>query len=459
VTAPRHIEVQVFADRHGNAVHFYERDCSLQRRHQKVVEEAPAPGMTAEVRQAMGMAAVNAAKAVGYQGAGTVEFIADGSKGLRPDGFWFMEMNTRLQVEHPVTEAITGEDLVEWQIRVAAGEPLPLGQDEIPLTGHAVEARLYAEDAARDFAPATGRLLHLSLPDGLARIDTGVREGDTITPFYDPMIAKVIVHAATRHEAFARLAVALERTEVAGSVTNVDFLARLVSHPEVVEGRVDTGLIGRILPALNRDEAPDALATGLAAIAALDIDPSPQSPDPWIALSGWRSFGTSRVPVTLTEHGVPVDVEVAVAGPGRFAVSTPSGNASFAVVAREGARLTLMSEGRHTEAVVVADVRHVGVIAGGRTHHFDRPDRHRLDDDETGGGDRITAPLPGLIKAVVVKAGQTVAKGDALIALEAMKMQHTLAAPRDGVIAEVLASAGDQVVEGTMLIALEPSHG
>ncbi|MFO1169821.1 MAG: acetyl/propionyl/methylcrotonyl-CoA carboxylase subunit alpha [Hyphomicrobiaceae bacterium] len=458
VTSPRHIEVQVFADTHGNAVHLYERDCSLQRRHQKVIEEAPAPGMTAAVRKAMGDAAVNAAKAVGYVGAGTVEFIADGSKGLKPDGFWFMEMNTRLQVEHPVTEAVTGQDLVEWQIRVAAGEPLPLKQEAIPLTGHAVEARLYAEDAARDFAPATGRLLHLSLPGDIARIDTGVREGDTITPFYDPMIAKVIVHRPTRREAFAGLAAALQRSEVAGSITNVDFLERLVAHEDVVDGLVDTGLIGRILPQLTA-EGDRSLAVALGAIAALGIDLLPNSGDPWRALAGWRAFGRARVPVTITQHGAAIAAEVVIEGPGRFEILSDAGSVAFRVVGRDGARLTIEREGKRETAVVVTDPHHVGVIAAGRTHLFERPDLHRLDEDETAGSDRIEAPLPGLIKAVHVKAGQKLAKGDALIVLEAMKMQHTLVAPRDGTIAEVLVAAGEQVVEGTMLVALEPVNG
>jgi 3-methylcrotonyl-CoA carboxylase alpha subunit len=458
VTAPRHIEVQVFADTHGNAVHLYERDCSLQRRHQKVIEEAPAPGMTVAVRRAMGEAAVNAAKAVGYVGAGTVEFIADGSKGLKPDGFWFMEMNTRLQVEHPVTEAVTGQDLVEWQIRAAAGELLPLKQEAIPLNGHAVEARVYAEDATRDFAPAAGRLLHLSLPGDLARIDTGVRQGDTITPFYDPMIAKVIVHRPTRQTAFVALADALRRCEVAGSTTNVAFLERLVTHQDVVDGLVDTGLIGRVLPDLIPQPA-DALALALAAVAALGVDPLPRSDDLWQALSGWRSFGRSRRPVTLFEHGTPHETEVAIEGPGRYHVATPAGPIAFRVAARDGPRLTIEHANRRQQAVVVTDARHVGVIAAGRTLLFDRPDPDRLDDDETGGGDRIEAPLPGLIKAVHVKGGQAIAKGAPLLVLEAMKMQHTLVAPRDGRIAEVLVPAGEQVVEGTMLVVLEPVNG
>src|SRR6056297_3221962 len=248
IQKPRHIEVQVFGDG-ARAVHLFERDCSLQRRHQKVIEEAPAPGMTADMRAAMGAAAVRAAQAIGYKGAGTVEFIVDGSGGLRPDGFWFMEMNTRLQVEHPVTEAITGVDLVEWQLRVASGEGLPKGQEELQITGHAFEARLYAEDVPKGFLPATGRLAHLAFPDG-ARADSGVRAGDEISPFYDPMIAKLITHGPSRAAALRKLSRALERCEVAGTVTNLAFLGALAGHEGFAKGEVDTGLIGRDLDAL-----------------------------------------------------------------------------------------------------------------------------------------------------------------------------------------------------------------
>ncbi len=267
---PRHIEVQVFGDSHGNAVHLFERDCSLQRRHQKVIEEAPAPGMTPEMRAAMGEAAVKAALAIGYCGAGTVEFIADVSEGLRPDRFFFMEMNTRLQVEHPVTEAITGLDLVEWQLRVASGEALPKRQDELSINGWAFEARLYAEDPARDFLPATGKLALFAPPEN-ARVDSGVRTGDTITPFYDPMIAKIIAHGATRDEALNRLDAALNKTRIAGLVTNRQFLSALCKLEAFRTGDVDTGLIGREAAALFTAEPPSDIAFALAALGALDL--------------------------------------------------------------------------------------------------------------------------------------------------------------------------------------------
>ena len=273
VSAPRHIEVQVFGDGE-KAVHLFERDCSLQRRHQKVIEEAPAPGMTEEMRHAMGQAAVRAAEAIGYKGAGTVEFIVDGSRGLRPDGFWFMEMNTRLQVEHPVTEAITGVDLVEWQLRVASGEALPKRQEELTITGHAFEARLYAEDVPKGFLPATGTLTHLEFAPG-ARADSGVRRGDAISPFYDPMIAKLITQGATRDIALKRMGQALAGTQVAGTVTNLAFLGALCAHEGFGKGEVDTGLIGRDLESLVTEETVRPATVAEAAMAALGLLEAP----------------------------------------------------------------------------------------------------------------------------------------------------------------------------------------
>ena len=311
VSAPRHIELQVFADAHGNAIHLNERDCSLQRRHQKVIEEAPAPGMSAELRAAMGEAAVKAALAVGYVGAGTVEFIADGSNGLRPDGYWFMEMNTRLQVEHPVTEAITGLDLVEWQFRIAAGESLPLKQDGVPLQGHAVEARIYAEDPARGFLPSTGTLLALQFPDGV-RVDTGVEQGSAITPYYDPMIAKMIAHAPTREAALDKLASALEHTIAAGPYTNLALLAALCRADEFRAGKFDTGFIERNLARLAKARSGDraAAAIGAATVklardltARIDqsLDRAPDAPaSPWDTADGF-SARRSRAPLRVAD--------------------------------------------------------------------------------------------------------------------------------------------------------------
>ncbi|MGR3497893.1 MAG: acetyl/propionyl/methylcrotonyl-CoA carboxylase subunit alpha [Limimaricola soesokkakensis] len=457
VTSPRHVEIQVFADSHGNVVHLFERDCSLQRRHQKVIEEAPAPGMPEHVRAAMGAAAVEAARAIGYVGAGTIEFIADGSEGLREDGFWFMEMNTRLQVEHPVTEAITGLDLVEWQIRVARGETLPLRQEDLRIDGHAVEARLYAEDAERGFLPATGRLERLRFPEaacferGALRVDAGVTEGDAITPHYDPMIAKVIAHGATRAEALSRLVAALEATQVGGTVTNLGFLARLLRHEGFAAGEVDTGLIGRDLDTLTaKAEMPEHVPV-LAALAAAGLDHSPEGDGPWDRLRGFRHWGASEVHVVLEHEGEPLEVALRRDGPGHWhRAGTQIG------VSRDTRGLEVTVSGRRFHAEAVRHGNRVTVWDAGRAFTFAIPDSLAAADAAGTGGDAIAAPMPGLVKRMRAEAGQAVEKGQPLAILEAMKMEHTLTAPRDGVVAEVLAREGSQVSDGDLLLTLEP---
>ncbi len=438
VATPRHIEVQVFGDG-TRAVHLFERDCSLQRRHQKVIEEAPAPGMGPEMRAEMGGAAVRAAEAIGYAGAGTVEFIADASEGLRGDRFYFMEMNTRLQVEHPVTEAVTGVDLVEWQLRVAAGEPLPARQDDLALRGHAVEARLYAEDAAAGFLPATGRLARLRFPAG-ARIDSGVREGDAITPHYDPMIAKVICHGATREIALNRLSRALDATRVAGTVTNLDFLRRLVRQAEFAAGRVDTGLIGRHLEALTTEGPVPSEQMALAAVVAAGTG------------GGWLEGFTQWTPL---RH--------------RVVLEGPHGFEAKVIVSRPGAYVVEVAEARHDVsrsgegwqvdgARLAAQVERVGdevFLFAERTLAWQVPDPlARGAGAEAHKGD-VVAPMPGLVRRVFVAAGDTVVSGQRLAILEAMKMEHALTAPRDGVVAEVLVADGAQVEAGAALVRLE----
>jgi len=443
---PRHIEVQVFADAHGNIVHLFERDCSAQRRHQKVIEEAPAPGMTPEVRAAMTRAACRAAEAVGYRGAGTVEFIVDGSGPLRPDGFWFMEMNTRLQVEHPVTEAVTGLDLVEWQIRVAAGEPLPLMQDAIPLIGHAVEARIYAEDPARDFMPQTGRLGTLTFPAG-ARLDTGVAEGDTVTPHYDPMIAKVITSAPDRAGAFARLADALAATEARGCVTNIAFLGALAADEDMLAGRVDTGLIARKISSLTAQPEATALDLGIAAAVIAGL----AAPGP---MAGWRAWGPGRSHVMLA--GEPRITVALTPRDGGIEADTPLGRAAFRLTHRGGTLWQVTTEsGTRSLHIHPADGA-VTLARAGRRLTFVRDNPLMTGSEDPGGGDHIAAPLPGLVKSVAVAPGDAVTAGQPVAVMEAMKMEHTLAAPRDGVVAEVAARAGEQVSEGALLIALEP---
>ena len=436
VQKPRHIEVQVFGDGQS-AVHLYERDCSLQRRHQKVIEEAPAPGMTDKMRAAMGQAAVRAAEAIGYSGAGTIEFIVDASDGLRADRFWFMEMNTRLQVEHPVTEAVTGVDLVEWQLRVASGEPLPARQEDIPLTGHAFEARLYAEDVPAGFLPATGTLSHLRFPDG-ARAETGVRPGDTISPWYDPMIAKIIVHGPTRAIALTRLAAALDATEVAGSVTNLDFLAALARHEGFEAGDVDTGLIARDLDALTEPRPASAAVTALAALGAAGLGQG------GAALAGFHLWQPLARDAGLAGHEAAVEV----LGPGAARVSI------------DGQQLDCRFDGgcwwidgRPMTDRIITTPGHVSVFGPG-AHHFALTDPLDRDSGVAGGGLTLS-PMPGLVKAVFVSAGQAVAAGDRLAVLEAMKMEHTLTAARDGTVAEVLVTAGQQVEAGAALVRLE----
>ena len=442
VTKPRHIEVQVFGDG-TRAVHLFERDCSLQRRHQKVIEEAPAPGMTQAMRDAMGQAGVRAAEAIGYAGAGTVEFIVDGSDGLRPDRFWFMEMNTRLQVEHPVTEAITGVDLVEWQLRVAAGEALPARQQDLTITGHAFEARIYAEDVPKGFLPATGTLSHLQFPDS-ARIDSGVRPGDSISPWYDPMIAKLTVHGSTRGAALRQLERALRRTDIGGTVTNVSFLSALAAQPDFVRGDMDTGLIERELEALTAAPVACTKARSIAALAALGLHEGAGEAG---GFSLWQPLGWE---VALTHHDEEIAARVVVHGPEHFEVSLGDG-VSHRVERRGGlwwvdATKVLARVARHGAEVTVFWGN------GYRFHVVDPLDR---DAGAVGSGNLIEAPMPGLVKAVYATAGQAVLTGDRLAVLEAMKMEHSLLAARDGVVAEVLVAAGDQVEAGAALVRLE----
>ncbi len=412
ILSPRHIEVQVFGDTHGTVVHLFERDCSLQRRHQKVIEEAPAPGMDAATRAAVCEAAVRAAQAVDYVGAGTIEFIADGSAGLRADRIWFMEMNTRLQVEHPVTEAITGQDLVEWQLRVASGEPLPKRQDELAIDGWAMEARLYAENPATGFLPSTGPLERLRFPQGV-RVDSGVEEGGAVTPFYDPMIAKLIVHGRSRGEAAAKLAAAARGTQVWPVKTNAAFLARAAGDPEFVAGRVDTGFIERYAERLIPAAEPSDDVLRAAATAILPA----LTGDPWTDLRGFRSNAAPAQQVEVEVGGAPYLVEL-----GKTVVAT------------------------------VAD----GVLfLDGEAWPFGPRRADHLNGSSEGDG-AVMSPMPGRVIAVLVAAGQSVTKGERMLVLEAMKMEQALLAPFDGVVAELKVSEGAQVPEGTLLVRIDP---
>jgi 3-methylcrotonyl-CoA carboxylase alpha subunit len=456
LTRPRHIEIQVFGDSHGNVVHLFERDCSLQRRHQKVIEEAPAPGMTEEMRSAMGEAAVRAARAIDYRGAGTVEFIADVSGGLSPDRFFFMEMNTRLQVEHPVTEAIAEVDLVEWQLRIAGGEPLPRTQAELAVDGWAFEARLYAEDPSRGFLPATGTLSHLRFPDGDVRIDTGVRQGDSITPHYDPLIAKLIVHAPTRQAALAKLTRALQHTQVAGTTSNLDFLTRLSQQPDFVAGDPDTGLIDREAEALTAASAPDEIALAIAAIFEARGLARSSGGDPWQALGAWQLWGEASRPVTLHHSGGHSNCRVIAKGQDLFLVHFDDRAVAVRIVGRSDGACRVEIDGRQLSADVFQMLHGMTLFLDGRTHHFHRPDPLDGGEEEAIGADRLIAPMPGLIKIVRVQEGDMVAKGEALIVMEAMKMELTLTATRDGVVESLNVGEGDQTSESAILLSLRP---
>ncbi len=446
---PRHIEVQVFCDAHANGVYLFERDCSLQRRHQKVIEEAPAPGMAPERRQAMGEAAVRAAKAVGYVGAGTVEFIAD------PDGtFYFMEMNTRLQVEHPVTEAITGLDLVEWQLRVASGEPLPKLQRELAIDGHAFEARLYAEDPVRDFLPATGRLHALAFPAD-ARIDTGVRAGDSVTIHYDPMIAKLIVHGRNRAAALAKLAAALDRVRIVGVANNAAFLARVARHPAFARGEIDTGFIARYRDDLVPAPAPaDDTTLALAALGVLRRRAMPDAVSPWARLQGWRLNGAAHDSLVFAEGDAQTTVTAHFEADG-YRLALPGGEIRASATLNADGTLDAVLEGRRIQATIVQNGAEWTVFQGAASRTlvlFDRLAADARDADKSG---KLIAPMPGKIVAVHVAPGDAVKRGQKLIVLEAMKMEHTILAPADGVVARVRFKAGEQAAEGEELVGFD----
>ncbi len=463
VLKPRHIEIQVFADTQGACVYLFERDCSVQRRHQKVLEEAPAPGMTADRRAGMGRAAVEAANAVGYVGAGTVEFIA------HPDGrFYFMEMNTRLQVEHPVTEMITGLDLVEWQLRVAAGEPLPLRQDQLTIHGHAIEARIYAEDPDRGFLPQAGRLVHLTTPHVSAhvRIDTGVEEGDSITPFYDPMIAKLIVHDSDRPAALRRMRDALAQLRIVGVANNVDFLGRLVATASFAKADLDTALIEREHASLFPEPSAPAtevwLVAGLAEVerdagtARRVAERSADPGSPWMLNDGWRINGRAarRLGFRIGEWTREVDATAIPGGGWELALGDTRVTAT-AVLHGNGPIEAILGE-RRVAATVVAqgERRHVFVDGKSFVATFVDPlGMIGAEHEEEGAG--LMAPMPGKVIAHLAAVGAKVDKGAPLLVLEAMKMEHTISAPRAGTVKAYRYAAGDQVAEGAELVDFE----
>ena len=456
VERPRHIEIQVFGDSHGNVVYLFERDCSVQRRHQKVLEEAPAPGMTPERRAAMGKAAVDAARAVNYFGAGTVEFIAG------PDGdFYFMEMNTRLQVEHPVTECITGTDLVEWQLRVASGEPLPLQQDQLQIRGHALEARLYAEDADRGFLPSTGTLRHLRLPANTThvRVDAGVEQGDAITPFYDPMIAKLIVWDVDRDAALRRMQQALAECEVVGVTTNAAFLRRLVMTDSFTQAKLDTALIEREQAALApNDGDSDPALWALAAIAGVATSEAARRDardphSPWQAQDGWRLGAAAARALTLEHRGA--QRSVAVQGASEQWTVHMDGNALQGSGRLAGDALRVQIGEQLHRATVIRDGNELYLFGSEGVQRFTLHDPVSEADQSVADAGSLVAPMPGRIVATLVAPGTAVKRGAPLLVLEAMKMEHTLQAPADGTVQGYRVKAGDQVGDGAVLVDFE----
>src|SRR5262245_15969577 len=460
VLQPRHVEVQVFADTHGNAVHLFERDCSIQRRHQKVVEEAPAPGLSAKQRESLGAAAVTAAKAIGYVGAGTIEFLLD------PSGaFYFMEMNTRLQVEHPVTEMITGLDLVEWQLRVAAGEPLPLRQDRIAMSGHAIETRLYAEDPGRGFLPATGRLAHLRWPEQgpAVRVDTGVRQGDEISVHYDPMIAKLIVWGEDRAAAVRNLRTALAGCQIAGLRHNVDFLRAIAAHPAFAAAELDTAFIERYRADLLPEDLGQALLDAWAIVAAefslyqeqVAREAALTSSDPWSPWSrgdGWRLNGEGHGEIRLRADGALYKIAVTYKG-GGYLFELPQGRRFVRAERLANGDIRFDIEGRHATGTVARSGTAITVFTADGTAQFELVDPLMASAEVDAAPGHLAAPMPGKVIQVSVKPGDAVKRGTTLMVLEAMKMEHSITAPMDGKIARVFYKAGDLVEEGAELIA------
>ena len=459
----RHVEVQIFADSHGSAVHLFERDCSMQRRHQKVIEEAPAPNIDAKIRERLGNAAVAAAQAIDYVGAGTVEFLLDASDSTSASAFYFMEMNTRLQVEHPVTEAITGLDLVEWQCRVAAGERLPKRQDDLEISGHAIEARVYAEDPARGFLPSIGRLQRLEFPraEQGVRVDSGVRQGDTVTVYYDPMIAKLIAHGADRSTALSALRGALSRTAVLGVRTNIGFLSRLLELPDFVSGAVDTGLLERQVETLLAPAARHRLLAMALVFVMYGAPPAPNPTrgdrySPWHRPNGWRLSGAVRSQVTLTIDSEIVGFVVIHAGVAGMTVEIEAeGEVSIDDIEVGEGAVTARIDGMRAVATVFRRADEIDLSVDGDTLKI-MLGGDLTEAEQSGGStaDRVVAPLPGKVAAVPVAKGDSVTKGTVLVVVEAMKMEHALVASHAGTVDEIHCAQGQMVDEGATLVTL-----
>ena len=455
VSNPRHIEIQVLADRQGTVIHLGERECSLQRRHQKIIEEAPSPLLTAEQRERMGASAVDAARSVGYTGAGTVEFIVSTD---RPDEFFFMEMNTRLQVEHPVTEMVTGVDLVEQQIRVAAGEPLTIAQSDLDFNGHAVEARVYAEDPARGFLPTGGQVLAISEPtDDHVRVDSALRKGTVVGSSYDPMLAKVIAWGPDRAAALRNVHAALGETAVLGVGTNVAFLRALLADEDVVAGRLDTGLVERKLDALVSADVPDVVFAAAALDELIDLQPAGAVVDPWDRANGWRLGGPAAIPFRLVSGDREETVRV-TGTPDAASVVVGEAEPVRASARRDRGRLVVTFGGRRTTFRRAQDGDTLWLAADGRTWPVDEHSLLESSAASAAGGGPVTSPMPGTVLVVKAAEGDVVAAGAPLVVVEAMKMEHTVTAPVDGVVTELHVRAGQQVALNQPLAVVTPQE-
>ncbi len=446
---PRHIEIQIFADNHGNAVHLFERDCSLQRRYQKIIEESPSPCMNDATRKAMTNAALTVTKAINYRGAGTVEFIVDVSKGLHPHDFWFMEMNTRLQVEHPVTEMVTGLDLVEWQLRVAAGEPLPLKQDQIQISGHAVEARLYAENTNNNFLPAPGLITLAKFPKN-SRVDSGIQSGDVVSSFYDPMIAKIISHGPNRDEGFKRLNTDLGSTHILGIATNIHFLQELCLNSDVLAGKIDTEWIDSNYDLITTEHKINDKLVAIASIIGLGLDFS----SPYL---GWRHWGAGEMTICLNYQGKVFHRFVYIQKKGHVSVRHDNTDIIFSSVKggpkKDHYQFRVADTGEKIDAHFSVMSNELAITHASRFYRFHLVDTLKATEN-TSTSNHIAAPMTGIICQINVKIGESVSKGDPLICMEAMKMEHTLAAPKDGIIETLVGSVGATVEDGTVLITL-----
>ena len=451
----RHIEVQIFGDKKGNYVHLFERDCSIQRRYQKVIEEAPAPGISDEMRNKLGDIAIQVAKAVDYENAGTVEFIADISNGFSIDSIYFMEMNTRLQVEHPVTELITGQDLVEWQLRIAAGESLPLKQSDLQIKGHAIEARVYAEDPANEFLPSIGKLDYFELPFGDIRIDSGVRQGDVITQFYDPMIAKLISYVESRREAINRLNTVLSGSYITGVKSNISFVRNVLKHDKFQSGEVETGLVDKNIDQFTETQSPSLEITAVAALASLGLLDCPDSESPWTFIRGWRNWGKSKCFAKVSCGNEIHDFQIDVIDNQNFVVQEGKILTNVVLIENIEGILNLKINDSEESVKIIHLNDYISIFKDGEMYDFVIPDIDYSEIGDEGASSRVIAQIPSVVKEIKVKEDDQVVKGQKLLVLEAMKMEHTVYSQQEGIVSDIFVKVGQQVKESEVLIKFE----